>query len=465
MASTVVLLRALMDYGALDTIHGRVAVGWLVFEDIATVVILVLLPLLVGVRAGSDAGGTTVLLAVGKAAAFVALMMLVGARAVPWLLLRVVRLRSHEMFVLVALTIALGTALASAKWFGVSLALGAFIAGIVVSGSPYSHQVNADLLPFRDTFAVLFFVSVGMLVNPGYLIDHWREVLALTALIIVGKGLIGAGIGLVFPYPARTGLIVGAGLSQIGEFSFIVGQAGMGLGLLDQTQDPLILAGAIVSITLNPFMFRLIEPLEALFRRSPLLWTWLNRDGHLAPAPVDETMQNHVVIVGVGTCRPPSRGYPRDARRAEARDRLGLEPDSSSCRATPCRRSTATPRTPRSSSMPRSSAPVRSSSRYPTKRSPRSSSPRHAASSATPAVRRRSRSSRGRARTTARAISWRSERRRWCGRSSKPGCRPCARRSWRSGIRHAASKPLPTRSAAARSPVRMSTTRWRWCES
>lgn len=300
VASTVVLLRALMDYGALDTVHGRVAVGWLVFEDIATVVMLVLLPLLVDAKSGTTSGGMTALLAVTKAATFVALMMFVGARAVPWLLRRVVRLKSHEMFVLVALTIALGTALASAKWFGVSLALGAFIAGVVVSDSPYSHQVNADLLPFRDTFAVLFFVSVGMLVNPGYLVEHWREVLGLSLLIIVGKGLLGAGLGLLFPYPARTGLIVGAGLSQIGEFSFIVGQTGMSLGLLDQSQYSLILAGAIVSITVNPLMFSLIAPVEGWMQRRPGLWRWANRDGYRAPAPPAEALQRHVVIVGAG---------------------------------------------------------------------------------------------------------------------------------------------------------------------
>lgn len=300
VASTVVLLRALMDFGALDSLHGRVAVGWLVFEDLATVAILVLLPLLVATGESAGHGGSTALLAVVKAAVFVGLMTVVGARAVPWLLRRVVKLKSHEMFVLLALTIALGTALASAKWFGVSLALGAFIAGVVVSDSPYGHQVNAELLPFRDTFAVLFFVSVGMMVNPGYLIEHWREVLTLSTLIIVGKGLLGAGLGFAFPYPARTGLVVGAGLSQIGEFSFIVGQTGVALGLLDSSQYSLILAGAIVSITVNPFMFKLIEPLERLLQRSPGLWRVVNREGNRAPAPHEESLRNHVVIVGSG---------------------------------------------------------------------------------------------------------------------------------------------------------------------
>jgi monovalent cation:H+ antiporter-2, CPA2 family len=298
VASTVVLLRALMDFGALDSVHGRVAIGWLVFEDLATVALLVVLPLIAGPRAGERSAGFTVLIALARAAAFVALMLLVGGRVVPWLLRRVVRLKSHEMFVLTALTIALGTALASAAWFGVSLALGAFVAGVVVSGSPYSHQVNADLLPFRDAFAVLFFVSVGMLVNPVYLLEHWREVLALSTLIIAGKAIIAAGIGVLFPYPARTALVVGAGLSQIGEFSFIIGQAGLTLGLIDTTQYSLILAGAIASITVNPFMFRLIEPTERMLRRHARVWRLIDRDGHAVPPDAD--LADHVVIVGSG---------------------------------------------------------------------------------------------------------------------------------------------------------------------
>lgn len=271
VASTVVLLRALMDLGVLDTVHGRVAIGWLVFQDLATVALLVVLPLFLGSAPTSGDGGSGAALAVGRAAAFVALMLLVGARVVPWLLQRIVRLKSHEMFVLISLVIALGTALASARWFGVSLALGAFIAGVVVSESPYSHQVNAELLPFRDTFAVLFFVSVGMLVNPLDLVGHWREVLALSGLIILGNSLVGAGVSFLFPYPARTGLIVGAGLGQIGEFSFIVGQTGVALGLIDREQYSLILAGAIVSITVNPYLYRLIGPAERLLRKLQIL--------------------------------------------------------------------------------------------------------------------------------------------------------------------------------------------------
>ncbi len=297
VASTVVLLRGLMDIGALDTTHGRVAVGWLIFEDLATVVILVLLPALVSPDRSN--GWLVPAVAIGRALLFVALMLFVGNRIVAASLRAVAATRSRELFVLVALTAALGIALASAALFGVSLALGAFVAGVVVSESPFSHQVNADLLPFREAFAVLFFVSVGMLVNPGYLLAHWGQVAALTALVVVGKSVLAALITFAFPYPARTALVVAAGLSQIGEFSFIVGQSGLALGLLDDTQYSLILASAIVSITLNPGMFRIIDPIEHRLERHPRLWAALNRHGPAVVRP-DETLTDHVVIVGCG---------------------------------------------------------------------------------------------------------------------------------------------------------------------
>jgi CPA2 family monovalent cation:H+ antiporter-2 len=286
-----------MDIGALETPHGRVAVGWLVLEDLATVAILVLLP---AVLSGNRATGWHVpALAIGKALAFVALMLFIGKRLFPPILRAIANTQSRELFVLVALTAAVGTALASAEVFGVSVALGAFVAGVVVSESPFSHQVGADLLPFREAFAVLFFVSVGMLVNPSYLWNNWEQVAALAALIVVGKSLIAVLIGFAFPHPARTALVVGAGLSQIGEFSFIVGQAGMALGVLDETQYSLILAGAIVSITLNPGMFRLVDPIERRLQRYPRLWALLNRHGPSVRRP-EEHLRDHVVIVGCG---------------------------------------------------------------------------------------------------------------------------------------------------------------------
>lgn len=297
VASTVVLLRGLMDIGALDTPHGRVAVGWLVLEDLATVAILVLLPALLS--PGRPSGWYVPALAIGKALLFIALMLVIGKRVIPAILGAIADTQSRELFVLVALTAALGTALASAYLFGVSLALGAFVAGVVVSESPLSHQVGADLLPFREAFAVLFFVSVGMLVNPDYLLTNWRQVLALSALVVAGKSALAALIGFAFPYPARTALVVGAGLSQIGEFSFIVGQSGLALGVLDETQYSLILAGAIVSITVNPWMFRLIDPIERSLKGRPRLWDRLNRHGPVTPRPA-ETLDRHIVIVGCG---------------------------------------------------------------------------------------------------------------------------------------------------------------------
>ena len=297
VASTVVLLRGLMDNGLLDSLHGRVAVGWLVLEDLLTVLILVLLPLL-AVSSGDGAWQGPVL-AVGKALVFVVLMLTIGPRIVPVIISSVVRTQSRELFVLVALTVAAGTALASAEVFGVSLALGAFLAGVLVGESDFSHQISADLLPFREAFAVLFFVSVGMLVNPHYLLENWADVLVWSAFIVVGKSLITAASGILFPYPARTSLVVAAGLSQIGEFSFILGQAGLALGLINSSEYSLLLAGAIVSITVNPLMFKAVAPAERALRRVPWLWNALDR-ARDATAPPREGLHDHVVIVGCG---------------------------------------------------------------------------------------------------------------------------------------------------------------------
>jgi monovalent cation:H+ antiporter-2, CPA2 family len=298
IASTVVLLRGLMDNGLLNTRHGQVAVGWLVLEDLATILILLLLPILASTGEGVnwiEIGWTLV-----KAAVFVVLMMFVGTRVAPWLLLRIAAYRSRELFILLVLALAMGTALGSAELFGVSLALGAFLAGVVINESPLSHQVAAEALPFRDTFAVVFFVSVGMLVNPAYLWSNIWHVLALSLLIILGKALIAAGLVFLFPHPARTGLVVAAGLSQIGEFSFILGTAGLHLHLLTQDQYSLILAGALVSITLNPLMFRLINPTEKFLQRFPNLWRKINRHGAVDESSDGHGLNGHVVIIGYG---------------------------------------------------------------------------------------------------------------------------------------------------------------------
>jgi CPA2 family monovalent cation:H+ antiporter-2 len=299
VASTVVLMRALMDNGWLSTPHGKVALGWLVVEDILCVAILVLLP---GMAAASAERSlvVTASLALAKALLFIGLMVFVGNKLVPLLLARVVHTRSRELFVLVALTVAVGTALASAKLFGVSLALGAFVAGVVVSESPFSHQISADLLPFREAFAVIFFVSVGMLVNPVSIIAHWHQLLLVLLIAIAGKAIVSGLIAVLLGSPAKTVLVLAMGRSQVGEFSFIIGQTGMALNLIDTDLYSMILAAAIVSITINPFLIRLVDPLERVLSRSwPELWKWLDRQG--APAlPEVPAMRDHVVIVGCG---------------------------------------------------------------------------------------------------------------------------------------------------------------------
>jgi CPA2 family monovalent cation:H+ antiporter-2 len=297
VASTVVLLRSLMDHGWLDSPAGKVAIGWLVVEDLLMVAILVLVPAL---AAPSPSGPwITVGIAVGKALLFVALMMFVGARVVPAILGRVVHTRSRELFVLVALTIAVGTALASAAFFGVSLALGAFVAGIIVSESPFSHQIGADLLPFREAFAVIFFVSVGMLVNPTYVVAHWDRLALVSVVIIAGKAVVSGLLAIALGCSIRTSLVVAAGRSQIGEFSFIVGQSGLALGLLTESEYSLILAGAMVSITINPLIMGLVEPAERAIKRRPALWKLLDRRAAEA-LPPPEDLVHHIVIVGCG---------------------------------------------------------------------------------------------------------------------------------------------------------------------
>jgi monovalent cation:H+ antiporter-2, CPA2 family len=297
IASTVVLLRGLMDNGLLNTLHGRVAVGWLVLEDLATILILVLLPPLF------SGGGADILSSVAagllKAAGFVLLMLFVGGRFLPWLLMKITFTASRELFLVTVVAVVLGTAVASAEFFGVSLALGAFLGGVVLGRTGTSHHIGAQVAPFRDLFTVLFFVSVGMLVNPSYVLAHARQALELTALIVIGKTALPLMLGFFLPAPARTMIVVAAGLSQIGEFSFIVGQTGVSLGILTPDQYSLILAGAVLSIMLNPFMFRAIEPLERLLRRTGFVWRLLERDVGV-PRDSTETLGNHVVVVGCG---------------------------------------------------------------------------------------------------------------------------------------------------------------------
>jgi len=297
IASTIVMLRGFMDLGLLNTSHGRVAVGWRVMEDIATVLILLVIPNLSAQSAATDwrAVGTALLAALG----FLMFMLFAGKRFIPWLLLRVAHTRSRELFILAILAISLGIALGASLLFGVSLALGAFVAGAVVSESPLSHRIASDLLPFREAFSVLFFVSIGMLLDPRYLLGHIEPILILASLVVFGKFLVAWAWVLPFPRPARTGLVVAAGSSQIGEFSFILGQTGLGLGLLGQDQYSLILAAALVSIVVNPLVLKVIGPLERGLQKIKPVWRWLNRYGQ-AKKSVDAAVAGHVVVAGYG---------------------------------------------------------------------------------------------------------------------------------------------------------------------
>lgn len=297
IASTVVLLRGLTDNSLLNTTHGQIAIGWLVMQDLVTVFILVLIPVLAQPEGALD--WQTTILTVLKATLFMILMRFVGARLIPRLLRLIAHTRSRELFILAILAVALGTALSASELFGVSLALGAFLAGIIISESPLSHQVGADVLPFREAFSALFFVSIGMLVNPAFLVKNLGAVLALTALIVIGKPIVITLMGIWFSRPARSILVVAIGNAQIGEFSFILGQAGLALGLLDLDQYSLILSGALLSIPINSLMFRFIWRIENGLQHWQSFWRLLDRHGP-APVPVEETLSQHVVVVGYG---------------------------------------------------------------------------------------------------------------------------------------------------------------------
>ena len=316
VASTVVLLRALEERGILSSVDGRIAVGWLIVEDLAMVLALVLLPALAVPLGGTPPPGTpegnvlaAVLVTLAKVGAFLAFMFIVGRRVVPWLLGHVARTGSRELFTLGVLAVALGVAVGAAALFGVSFALGAFFAGVVIAESDFSHQAAADALPFQDAFAVLFFVSVGMLFDPSILVDEPLRVVAVLLVILVGKSLAAFLIVLVFRYPLRTALTVSASLAQIGEFSFILAGLGVGLGLLSAEGQSLILAGAILSITLNPLVFGIIKPIARWLRARPRLAAVFERpEGTLAelPATVDaDAMHGHVVLVGYGRVGRP----------------------------------------------------------------------------------------------------------------------------------------------------------------
>jgi CPA2 family monovalent cation:H+ antiporter-2 len=274
VASTVVLMRVLDDRQLLATPHGHAAVGWLLVEDVLTVAILVVIPALAagGGPASASAGLWPSLgIAMVKLLALVGLVAFAGTRVVPRMLELAARLRSRELFTLTVLAIAVAVATGSALFFGASMALGAFLAGMVVGQSPVSHQAAADALPLRDAFAVLFFVSVGMLFDPAFLVREPALVLAALAVVLVGKPLVALAVVAALGHSTRTALVAALGLAQVGEFSFILGGLARDHGLLPAAGYNVIVACAIVSISLNPFLFRGLEPLEALVRRRPRL--------------------------------------------------------------------------------------------------------------------------------------------------------------------------------------------------
>lgn len=293
VASTVVLMRVLTDADALNTPQGIVAVGWLIVEDVFTVVLLVLIPVLGGggseavavtvgaVAATQEGGGATELwktlgIALLKMAALVGIVLLAGSRMVPWALVQIARLRSRELFTLAVLVFSIAIAAGSYVFFGASMALGAFLAGMVVAQSPVSHQAAADALPMRDAFAVLFFVSVGMLFDPRFLIEEPLMIAAALGIVMVAKPLAALGIVALLGHSARTALTVAIGLAQIGEFSFILSELARRHGLMPDAGHNMLVAAAIISITLNPMLFRALPKIEAWLSARPRLWGLLN---------------------------------------------------------------------------------------------------------------------------------------------------------------------------------------------
>jgi monovalent cation:H+ antiporter-2, CPA2 family len=258
IASTVVLLRALDARGSVRTEAGEIAVGWLVVEDLAMVLAMVLLPPLVSAPPDAAALAWDLALTLAKVAIVVALMLVVGARVLPWLLDQVERTGSRELFTLSVVAAALGIGFGASEFFGVSYALGAFLAGTVIAESDHSHRAALDSQPLQDAFSVLFFVGVGMLFDPAILAAEPLKLLAVLAVIMAGKGLVAVLIVLVFRYPLVTALSIGASIAQIGEFSFVIAALGLTSGLLPEEGHSLIFAGALISITLNPLLFRLV---------------------------------------------------------------------------------------------------------------------------------------------------------------------------------------------------------------
>ncbi|EBB9896035.1 Kef family K(+) transporter [Salmonella enterica] len=295
-ASTVVLLRALEERQLLDSQRGQIAIGWLIVEDLVMVLTLVLLPAVAGMVEKGDVGIASLTvdmgITIGKVVAFIAIMMLVGRRLVPWIMARSAATGSRELFTLSVLALALGIAFGAVELFDVSFALGAFFAGMVLNESELSHRAAHDTLPLRDAFAVLFFVSVGMLFDPLVLIQQPLAVLATLAIIVFGKSIAAFFLVRMFGHSPRTALTIAASLAQIGEFAFILAGLGMALNLLPQAGQNLVLAGAILSIMLNPVLFTLLEKYLA---KTETLEEAIEEEKQI---PVD--ICNHALLVGFG---------------------------------------------------------------------------------------------------------------------------------------------------------------------
>jgi CPA2 family monovalent cation:H+ antiporter-2 len=305
VASTVVLLRARMDRGVVDTPEGHAAVGWLIMEDIITVLVLVLLPPLAATGGNGKDLWQIIGIALLKLAVLTAIMILAGARFVPWLLLRVARLRSRELFTLSVVVMAICVATVSYVAFGASMALGAFLGGMVVGQSKVSDQAAADVLPMRNVFSVLFFVAVGMLFDYRAVLESPGLLLGVLAIIILIKPLAALGIVVIGGHSLKTALTVAGGLSQIGEFSFILGDVAQSLRLMPGTGNNVLVAAAIVSISLNPLLFRGILALEPSLARRAFLAKWLAGRGEKLGARANEVAAERMqdpaaVVIGYG---------------------------------------------------------------------------------------------------------------------------------------------------------------------
>lgn len=309
-ASTVVLLKGLEAQGLLETMNGRIAIGWLVVEDLATVLMLVLLPALAGILGATEAAVSetplwqTISQILLQVTAFVAVMLIVGRRLFPWILWQVAGTGSRELFTLATITAAISIAYGAALLFSVSFALGAFFAGMMMRESEFSHRAAQESLPLRDAFSVLFFVAVGMLFDPAILIEEPLHVFAVVGIIIIGKSMAAMALTLAFRYPLNTALTVAASLAQIGEFSFILAGLGLTLGLLPAEGMNLVLAGAIISIALNPLLFSVVNPLRKwILMRSFLARRLERRQDPFAQLPMStesKFLKGQVVLVGFG---------------------------------------------------------------------------------------------------------------------------------------------------------------------